>query len=236
MKRLILFIGLLFIVNRLSAQKRVTASERHSGIDEVFVHVKYANTIEIKNWDSNEISVQATVNINNNRQNDYFSLKTDQIGGTYTVTSDYGDFFKEYGNYCYYNYFRDDCDNGDNNGENKCNCNNKLVINYVIYVPDSTALRVKSITESAQIESYTGSLELDFISGNIDIKKHSKNMWLKTISGDIDVYISDAYFEAHTYGGIYSDLDIDFSQNKTRNSSRKIKATIKNGAATLKYS
>ena len=225
--------ALLLTFSNLSGQKKVTATERSSGIDDVFVHVKFADNIEIKQWSKSEISVEATVNINDNEHNDYFSLETDKIGSTFKVKSDYGDFFKKYGNRNYYSRHNDDDDDNDNH----CRCNNELDITYVIYVPKNMDLKVKSISGSAQIESYAGYLDLDLISGDIDVKQHSKNMRLKTISGDIDVYVSDAYFEAKTLsGGIYSDLDIDFSQNKKRNSSRKITATINKGTATLKLS
>jgi len=227
MKRILFFIGLLLTFSNLSAQKKVTANKSSSGIDDVFVHVKFADNIQIKQWNKKEISVEATVNINDNEHNDYFSFETDKIGSTFTVKSDYGDFFKKHGNRSYHS-------NDDDDG---CRCNNDLDINYVIYVPKNMSLEVKSISGSAQIDSYVGTLHIDFISGDIDVKKHSKNMRLKTISGDIDVYVSDAYFEAKTLsGGIYSDLDIDFEQNKKRNNSRRIAATIKNGEATLKMS
>jgi hypothetical protein len=232
MKRILFFIGLLLTFSNLSAQKKVTATERSSGIDDVFVHVKFADHIEIKQWDKKEISVEATVNINNNEHNDYFRLETDKIGSTFTVKSDYGDFFKKYGNRYYYNS-KDDDDKDDR----KCNCNNELDINYVIYVPKNMNLEVKSISGNAKVDSYVGRLELDLISGDIDVKKHSQNMKLKTISGDIDIYVSDAYFDAKTLsGGIYSDLDIEYSKDKKNHGGNRIRATIKNGSATLKLS
>lgn len=238
MKKIIFLLVLLFTFSNLTAQKKVTETQRSSGVDEVFVHVKFADNIEVKNWSKNEIYVEATVNINDNEHNDYFSLKTDKIGGTYTVKSDYGSFFKDYGNNYYYH--DDDDDDGNKKKKKKRNyCNNELDINYVIYVPRNMSLKVKSISGDVKADVYTGKLNLDLISGNIDIKKHSKNMKLKTISGDIDIYVSDAYFEAKTLsGGIYSDLDINFDSDKKNkySGSRKIQATIKNGSATLKLS
>jgi len=98
-------------------------------------------------------------------------------------------------------------------------------------------LKIKSISGSVEADNYVGVLNLDLISGNITVKKHSKDMHLKTISGDIDIFISDATFEAKTLtGGIYSDLDIDFSKSKKRKSyePQKIIATINKGTASLK--
>ncbi len=96
------------------------------------------------------------------------------------------------------------------------------------------SLSVKSISGNAMIESYVGNLEIDFVSGNIDVKKHSDKMRLKTVSGDIDVTISSASFDAKTLsGGIYSDLDIDFENNKRRSAGNRIRAKVNSGKADL---
>ena len=231
MKRIFFFIGLLLTFSNLAAQKKVTETKSASGINEVFVHVKFANNIVVKNWNKNEISVQAEVNIDDNKHNDYFTLETDKIGKTYTVKSDYGDYFKKYRSYTYYSSH----EHSDDKKDDDCDCRrHSNIVNYVIYVPKNMDLKVKSISGSVTADSFNGFLELDLISGDIDIKKHSKKMMLKTISGDIDLYVSDATFDAKTLtGGIYSDLEIDFSNNKRSHGSR-IRATIKNGAASLK--
>lgn len=222
MKRIIFFIGLLLSISSLSAQKKITVNDRGNGIDEVFVHAKFADNIEIKQWNKKEVAVEATVNINDNEDNDYFSLKASTIGSTYTVKSDYGDLFKKRQNW------RTKSDDGD------CYCGNRMDIEFVIYVPKNMNLKVKSISADAMIESYTGNLVVDFVSGNIDVKEHSKNMTLKTVSGDIDVTINSASFDAKTVtGGIYSDLDIDFENNKRKNYGNRIKAKIKSGEADL---
>ncbi len=234
MKRILFFIGLLLTFSNLTAQKKVTANERSSGIEKVFVHVKFADNIVIKQWNKNEVSVEASVNINDNEHNDYFSLKTDKIGSTYTVKSDYGRFFKEHGyNSSSWRKRREKHDDDDG----PCRCSNEMDIFYTIYVPQNMDLKVKSISGNVEADSYVGYLNLDLISGNIDIKKHSEDMRLKTISGDIDIYVSDATFEAKTLtGGIYSDLDIDFSKHKRNNHSQKIRAKVKNGKANLELS
>lgn len=230
MKKILFFLGLLFAFSNLTAQKKVTKTASDSGINEVFVHVKFANKIVIKNWNKNMISVEATVNIDDNKHNDYFSMQGNQIGSTYTIKSDYGDYFKKFRSYRRHSH------NDDNDG-NDCCTNYSNIVNYVVYVPNKMNLKVKSISGAVQADAFVGDLDLDLISGDIDIKKHSKNMRLKTISGDIDLTISDATFEAKTLsGGIYSDLKFDFDKKNKYSGSRKIKATIKNGNAVLKLS
>ena len=228
MKKKFLFIGLLLTISTLSAQKKVTKSFSGSGIADVYVHLKFANHIILKNWDKNEISVEATVNIDNNEHNNYFSLKTDKIGTTYTVKSDYGEYFKKYRSY------RNHSNNNDDKGHD-CHDNYSNIVNYVINVPKNMTLKVKSISGDVEVDSYNGHLTLDLISGDIAIKKHSKNMHIKTISGDIDLLVSDATFSAKTLtGSIYSDLDIDFSNQKKRSHNhQKVTGTIKKGIASL---
>jgi len=230
MKRLLFFIGLLLLTNNLLAQKIVTENTSANNVDEVSVEFKFANDIVVKNWNKNEISIEASVNIDENKHNDYFSLKTDKVGSTYFVKSDYGDYFKKYRNYSNYKKNLDEDDK-----ENCECCSHTQTINYVIYVPKNMDLKVKSISGSVAIDNYTGVLNTDLISGNITVKEHSKDMHLKTISGDIDIYVKDATLEAKTLtGGVYSDLDIDFNQNKKKRFGSKIVTKVKNGTSSLK--
>lgn len=233
MKSLFLFIGLLLTFNNLSAQQKITENTKSNGIDDVMVHVKFANNIIVKNWDKKEISVEATVNIDDNEHNDYFSFKTKNVGGHYTVTSDYGEYFKKYRSYYSHKHSHDD--NKDKKDDKDCHSHqHNNIVNYVIYVPKNMQLKVKSISGDLEADNYVGILQTDLISGNITVKKHSKDMYLKTISGDIDIYVSDATFTAKSLsGGIYSDLDIDFSKNKKKGYGSKIHAKINNGTASL---
>lgn len=241
MKRYLLFIGLLCAFNNLTAQKKVTENTKSNGIDDVMVHVKFANNIVVKNWDKKEISIEATVNIDDNEHNDYFNFKTKNVGGYYTVTSDYGEYFKKYRSYFSHKHCHNDDDNDNDNDNHKDDKDDDYhshkhsnIVNYVIYVPRNMHLKIKSISGSVEAESYIGIMNLDLISGNITVKKHSKDMYLKTISGDIDIYISDATFTAKSLsGGIYSDLDIDFDKNKKRGYGSKIRAKIDKGTASL---
>ena len=235
MKSLFLFIGLLCAFNNLTAQKKVTENTKSKGIEDVMVHLKFANNIVVKNWSKNEISVEAIINIDNNEHNDYFNFKTKNVGGYYTVTSDYGDYFKKYRSYYSHKHSHNDKDTEDKKDDKGCHGHkNNNIVNYVICVPNNMNLKVKSISGSVEADSYVGVLQTDLISGNITVKKHSKDMYLKTISGDIDIYVSDATFTAKSLsGGIYSDLDIDFNKNKKKGYGSKIRAKVDNGTASL---
>ncbi|QTE22016.1 DUF4097 family beta strand repeat-containing protein [Polaribacter cellanae] len=232
MKSLLLFIGLLLTFNNLTAQKKVTENINSKNIENVYANLKFANNIIIKNWNKNEISVEATVNIDDNKHNNYFNFKTYKIGGTYKISSDYGDYFKKYRSYYSHSHKQGEEIKDD---EDCCKHQHSNIVNYVIYVPKNMELKIKSISGSVEAENYIGELNLDLISGNITIKKHSKNMQLKTISGDIDIYVSDAKFEAKTLtGAVYSDLDLDFDKKRKSGYGSKIVATINKGTSSLK--
>lgn len=232
MKRILLFIGMLCAFNNLSAQKLITENTSSKKIEDVLIHVKFANNIIVKNWDKKEISIEATVNIDDNEHNDYFSFKTKNVGGHYTVTSDYGDYFMKYRSY--YSYKNNHDNNDKKEGKEYHNHHHNNIVNYVIYVPKNMQLKVKSISGDIEVDKYYGIFQTDLISGNIIVKKHSKEMYLKTISGDIDIYISDATFTAKSLsGGIYSDLDINFEKKKRKGYGSKIHAKIKNGTASI---
>ena len=231
MKIILLFIGLILTFSNLTAQKKIIKNTKASGINEVYVHVKFADKIEKKNWNKNEISIQAIVNINENKGNEHFSLKEDKVGSTYTITSDYGKLFKKHKKEITITHNSKGF-NRSNNYANK----HKINIDYVIYVPKNMKLKVKSISGNIDALAYKGQLTLDLISGDITIKKQAQIMNLKTISGDIDVVVSDAEFKAETLTGtVYSDLNIDFDKKrKISHGSQKIYGTVKNGTASLK--
>lgn len=231
MKRIFFFIGLLLSFSILSAQKKVIQKQSASGINYVDIHVKFAENIEIKNWDKNEIVVEALANLNDNNDNHYFSLKKSKIGTTFTVKSDYGNFFEKHKK-----EITITSKEGNINSHKYYNEHNKVTVNYVIYVPQNMRLKVKSISGSVNAQTYKGDLTLDLISGDITVKKHSEKMNLKTISGDIDMYVSDAEFKAETLtGSVYSNLDIDFEKNsKKHQMGSKIHGTVKNGLAFLR--
>lgn len=216
MKKLASTILILLVVFTVQAQKKVEKSVNVSKNENLFLHVKFAHNIEVKQWNQQKFKVDASVLINNGEGNDHYSLKTSKSEGEVKIYSDFGDYFKK---------------------KKSWNSENKTTINYTIYVPKNATLKVKSISGSLTSDNYLGDLKTDLISGDITIKKYNGELFLKTISGDVDVVINKAKVNAKTVTGtIYSNLDIDtdFSENKSYSS--KIKGTVNNGSTLLKMS
>lgn len=227
MKRLTFFIGLLLTFNNLVAQKIVTKNYTVDGISEAYFDFKFAKNIELKNWSKNNVQVVAEVSLNENKANDKFVLKQDNVGRTLKIKSDYSDFFEKHNK-------SNIVISGDCNSYKYCRNHNKIEVNYMIYVPENLRVKLKSISGDIAIDEIKNEVEVDLVSGNINVKKASKNMDLVTVSGDIDIALKDATFKAQTVTGtVYSDLDIDFKKGARRNSN-KIYGTIASGNSKLR--
>ena len=214
MKKIINLVCVLLVTITVNAQRKVDKSVKVSKNQELFVHFKFAQNIEVKQWNQNRIEVKATVNLNDGEGDKYFSLKTSESSNQVKIYSDFGNYFKRKRNW---------------------NQNNTTEINYVVYVPKNATLKVKSISGSLEADSYSGDLTTDLISGNITIKKYNGEMQLKTVSGDVDVAISKARINAKTVTGtIYSDLKIDKSYSQNKSYSSKVRGTVNNGNTELR--
>lgn len=228
MKRLSFFIGLLLALNNLVAQKTVTKNYKTNGASEVFFKLRFAENIEVKNWNKNSVKVVANVNLNENKDNDKFSLEQDIVGNTLKIKSNYGNLLKK-------NNKQNIIVNSNCNSYNYSKNYDKIKVSYTIYVPKKIDVRVKSISGNIVVNEIKNNVKFNLVSGNIDVKKHSKNMDLSTVSGDIDVVVRDAEFRAKTVtGNVYSNLDINFNKRNKRSYSSKIYGTVANGDAKLK--
>lgn len=225
MKRYFLFIALLLLISKLNAQQKITQSYTTEGINNVLINLKYAKNIELKSWNKKELVVQAIVNMNNNKDNHFFSLKNKKSNGKLFVNSDYKNFFKSNNKNIIVTSKKQN---------NKYNYNS-IIVTYTIFVPKKINLEIKSISGNVKAENYNGKLDLNLTSGNITIKKITKEMNLKTISGDIDVYVSDAYLKAETISGsIYSNLNITLNnKNKLKSFKTKITGKVNKGNLPL---
>jgi len=174
----------------------------------------FANHIVIKTWDNSEARIKATVNINDNADNDKFDLTVEQVARGVSLKAK--------------------IKNPESLMENSYQVTNGIIsksdgrcinmeIDYEVLLPKGTIIR------------------LETISGDIEISGFEAPMNIKTISGFIDLAIDageKASFETETITGeIYSDLDLDLG--KTPSHMRvfrggDIKATLNGGGKPIK--
>ena len=115
MQRLIIVVLLLNSLFVAAQPKKVTASVPVAGQEALELEFAFADDIEIRTWDKNEVFVEVMVEINEGEDNDIFSLGTHTSNSTIYVEMD-EDMWKKLGK-----------------GKN---CNNSTTIDYKVYLPN----------------------------------------------------------------------------------------------------
>jgi len=189
MKNTFIIMMACMFMSILQAQEIVEKSASFSSSSPVNLDFDFADQIIIKTWDKNEAYVKATVNINDNTDNDKFSLEisSDKYGISFkSDIEDLKEVSKRQSNYQKGVIVRDD---------DHCI---HMEIDFEVYLPE------------------TAKIDLNTISGNIEIIGLSESMDIKTISGFIDLSVSPKSklnFELETItGGFYSNLDLDITK------------------------
>lgn len=184
-----IIISLIFSLS-LIAQDSIEKSATINKSTRVKMDFRFADQIIIKTWDKNEALVKAIVNINDNNDNDKFSLKVTDTGNGVEFISEIDDLEKLSGrntNIQQGVIVRDD---------DHCV---HLEIDFEVFLPA------------------TAQIDLETISGNIEIIGFDSPIKAKTISGFIDVSISpqakaDISMETIT-GECYSNLELTFKDD-----------------------
>lgn len=185
MKTIITIILSIFTLISLNAQRVVEKQIAVNAPTNLTLSLDFADTIQIKPSKDNSVRIKATVNINDNLHNDKYELFADEGSQSLRISAKIHDMKSlrvPCKNYIGTSY---DCQGG------KCLTMN---INYEIEVPVLADIKVETI------------------SGDIIIEKSSCPMWLKSISGFIDLSIpsstnSDIKIETIT-GGVYTDHEL----------------------------
>lgn len=183
------FVTLLFLCLSFSmafSQKITEKTVNMPKHNKVVFDVDFADQIIIKTWEKSEVIVKATVNINDNTDNDKFHLELEETGQSAVFTGKVDDLEK---------LSSEQSTNIQGvivRGEDRCV---HLEIDYEIFLP-----------ENAQIY-------LETISGNVELIGCEGPVKIKAISGFIDISVDPsikANFELNTVTGeIYSDLNLN---------------------------
>lgn len=217
MKNIFLAIAFVAIASNSFAQKVIEKTLPLDVNQAVFIEAKFGTNIKVNTWNKKEVSIKAIVDINDGEYNDYYNLEVESLGSSLIIKEDYGKLF-------------DSIQKKRKADGKQHSYNTNINVDYVIYIPKNTNLKLKSISASAVIDTYDGDLDIDFISGGVDIKKHTGNLAIKSISGDIDLYLKDVNLSAETFSGtIFSDEAFSFDADKRRAFGQKVRGTIASG-------
>ena len=166
MKAVALTIVGLLCLGTINAQQKIEKHINFSGKESITLEIQIADSITVHTWNRNEVYINASVNINHNKNNDAYLITFNDAGKNVVVSAK----FRE-------NYF-----------QGKCNCCDTSNIYWEIYVPDKTTFNLESINADITIDGQTAGMKVKSISGYIDLAvpaNRDADVDLSTISATI---------------------------------------------------
>lgn len=206
----IMIVGLLCV--NLSAQKVIEERVPFSGDELVKLNFDFADNIEFQTWNKNEVYVKVTVSINDNNDNDAYSLKVTE--------NSFGKSFEEK---------IKDLDKlktkhtkiDEEDGSHITYCNVDLDIQYVVFLPKSTNIKLETISGNIEGQGLMGEIDLNTISGDIDISMPESvkaDLDFSTISGEMYTDFSFAETKKGPYKHHFVKMDFHHELNGGGNS------------------
>jgi len=199
MKKIFLILFLSAISSSLIAQKIIDKKLPWSKNQLVNLHLTFADSIRVRYWDKDEVSVKISVDINSGKLNDALLVNTKSTSDEVFLDIDLDKKMLKAGK-------KEDCPNDkptntyDQDGDRVYTC---ATLHYEVVLPRSAKLK------------------LETINGNIDIQGAETTVFAKTISGWVDMTwpkSKGANLAMQTVTGeVYSDLNIDFKDQKQKN-------------------
>jgi len=171
MKNITLFLIFCMLSCFTHAQKIIEKHLAFTSNQSIKLNIQIADSIRIITWNKNEVYTKASVNINDNKDNDVYLTEFNDKGNTVEVKANFDD-KKKVG-------YNDSC---------HCCCNYKSHIYWDIYIPEQSDFAVETIDGNIIIEGNTKEIKAHSISGFIDLSfaaSRKADLKMSTISGTI---------------------------------------------------
>ena len=204
------------------AQRLVTQTATLAAGQGVFLDLKYAHSIRVRPGAG--LSVQAKVSINDNAQNDLYSLVLEKSGTELSVVEKLDeDKLRE-------SHYTGDCEGGSRNNSSggvhggytrsgktgglrptlsyhKGEYSYCAKIDYDVTVPAGVALRLSTISGDLDLRDLQGAITAKTISGDVQLNALTGPVVVRSVSGDIKINnLSGSEIEAKSVSG-----DVDLS-------------------------
>jgi len=172
MKKLLLslLLGRLFIP-QAGAQKIIEKHMDFQQKDLIVLNIQIADSIRVLTWNKNEVYVKASIDINDNKDNDLYLVTFGDTGQTIGVVAKF-DEKKGRGRW--------------NESKNCCCTESKIYCD--VYVPENANISVESINGNITISGKTAAIRAKSISGFIDLSvdaQRKADLKLNTITGTV---------------------------------------------------
>ncbi|MGA2407973.1 MAG: hypothetical protein ABSF81_14650 [Bacteroidales bacterium] len=164
MKTYTILVVVWLCYSSLQAQQIIEKHIDFSGKESVSLKIQIADSINLQTWNENEVYVKASVNVNENKDNDAYITSFEEAGNTVVVNAKFKD-----------KYFK---------GKNNC-CNNTDIY-WQIFIPEKSKFSIETINADITITGQTRAMNIKSISGYIDLAvpaSKQADLDFSTISG-----------------------------------------------------
>ncbi|PSL27922.1 hypothetical protein [Dyadobacter jiangsuensis] len=199
MKKILLSAILGVICAPSFAQKIIDKSLPYQSGKTVNLNLRFGDSIRVRYWDKQEVSVHMSVKINQNKLNDAFRVTDMTTADEIVLKTDIDKEKIKEGK-------GEDCPGEKSTWSSDDGKNRYYVcseINYQVTLPRNAKLKLETINGNIDIQGATAAVAAKTISGFVDMswpKSKGANVAVKTVTGEV-----------------YSDLDIDFGNKKEKN-------------------
>jgi len=131
----------------IQAQQIIDRHIDFSGKESLSLKIQIADSINLQTWNKNEVYVKASVNINENKDNEAYITSFDDAGKIVVINANFKD-----------KYFK---------GKN--NCCNETDIYWQVFIPEKTKFSIETINADVTITGQTREMKVKSISGYIDL-------------------------------------------------------------------
>lgn len=166
MKSAIIFTICWVLMSHTLAQKTIEKHINFSGKEKLVLNIQIADSIKIHTWNKDEVFAKASVNVNDNEDNDVYETNFNESGKDVEIKASIQD-----------SYLRE-----------KKHCCTNTEITWELYIPEKTVFSVETINGDIMIEGITTEINAKTISGFIDLAMagdRKADLEMKTISGTL---------------------------------------------------
>ncbi len=191
MKTLFITIVVGMLSLQISAQRVVEETISLTKDQSIKLDFDFADNIIVKSWNKNEVYVKATVNINNNEDNENFKFITRKGSGYVSIKSG----IENLKHLSCQTIIIEDGDTTYISGMGA-----QMDIDFEVLIPTNSELSLETINGDIELHGRTGPVDINTINGEIDMfisANQKADLSLKTINGTM-----------------YTNLEMDFNQTK----------------------
>ena len=159
------------------AQKTIEKHINFSGKEKLILNIQIADSIKVHTWNKPEVFAKASVNVNDNEDNDAYMTSFDEAGKDVEIKANIQD-----------GYYRE-----------KKHCCTNTEITWELFIPEKTVFSIETINGDIMIDGVTTEINAKTISGFIDLAmadNRKADLEMKTISGtlytDLDINTSSS--------------------------------------------